>query len=522
MVSKILVLIIVIGSVGALATAAFLRTSDSTPSGAMPVHAGEEGDAHADEEGDAHADEEGDAHADEEGEAAKPTKGPHGGKLFRDGNFSLEVTIYETGVEPQCRLVVSEDSKPVDPQRVQATATVQRLGATDEVGFKAEADYLIGDKVIYEPHSFDVTVTAIWDGKSRTFAYAQEEGRLQVAAASLASAGITVETAGPRTLRSVLTLPGEVKIRHDSRVHIVPRVAGVAVEIPRNLGASVKKGDLLLVVESPELAEQRSTLLSARQRLATATATYHREAGLWQQKITSEQDYLEAKQGRAEAEIALRDASQRLRALGLREADLGSANGAGLTRFEVRAPFDGVLISRHVAYGESVAADAEVFELANISGMEAEIAVPAQDLDQVREGQTVTVRAIGSGLTAEGEVSFISSTMGEASRAAIAHVEFPNPDNRWREGLFVEADIVLEMAEVPVAVKTDAIQTFRAWQVVFARYGDQFEVRPLTLGRRDGGWVEVTSGIAAGQSYATDNAFVLKAELGKAGASHDH
>ena len=300
MVSKFLVLIIVIGSVGALATVAFLRTDGTMTAGEIDSHAAE------------------DAPLDKEGEAAKPTKGPHGGKLFRDESFSLEVTIYETGVEPQFRLFVSEDSKPVDPQRVQATATVQRLGATDEVGFKAEADYLIGDKIIYEPHSFDVTVTAILDGKSRTFTYAQEEGRLKVAAASLASAGITVETAGPRTLRSILTLPGEVKIRHDSRVHIVPRVAGVAVEIPQNLGASVKKGDLLLVVESRELAEQWSALLSARQRLTTATVTYDREAGLWRQKITSEQDYLEAKKGRAEAEIALRDADQRLRALGLK------------------------------------------------------------------------------------------------------------------------------------------------------------------------------------------------------------
>ena len=161
-------------------------------------------------------------------------------------------------------------------------------------------------------------------------------------------------------------------------------------------------------------------------------------------------------------------------------------------------------------------------ELANITGMEAEIAVPAQDLEQVREGQTVTVRAMGNALAAEGTISFISSVMGEASRAAIAHVEFPNTENRWREGLFVEADIVLQVTEVPVAVKSAAIQTFRDWQVVFARFGDQFEVRPIELGLRDGDWVEITEGIGAGQAYATDNAFVLKAELGKAGASHDH
>ena len=81
---------------------------------------------------------------------------------------------------------------------------------------------------------------------------------------------------------------------------------------------------------------------------------------------------------------------------------------------------------------------------------------------------------------------------------------------------------MLQVIEVPVAVKSAAIQTFRDWQVVFARFGDQFEVRPIELGRRDGDWVEIVSGLGAGQAYATDNAFVLKAELGKAGASHDH
>jgi cobalt-zinc-cadmium efflux system membrane fusion protein len=97
-----------------------------------------------------------------------------------------------------------------------------------------------------------------------------------------------------------------------------------------------------------------------------------------------------------------------------------------------------------------------------------------------------------------------------------------NPEGRWRPGLFVTVEIVQEEASVPVAVPVDAIQTYRDWPVVFVQYGDLFEVRPLELGRNDGKWVEVLHGLLPGERYAARNSFILKAELGKAGATHEH
>lgn len=88
--------------------------------------------------------------------------------------------------------------------------------------------------------------------------------------------------------------------------------------------------------------------------------------------------------------------------------------------------------------------------------------------------------------------------------------------------MFVTAELVTEEIEVPVAVSVDAIQTLHDWSVVFGRYGQYFEARPLKLGRSDGGIVEVLNGFSAGEQYATGNSFAIKAELGKAGASHDH
>jgi cobalt-zinc-cadmium efflux system membrane fusion protein len=97
-----------------------------------------------------------------------------------------------------------------------------------------------------------------------------------------------------------------------------------------------------------------------------------------------------------------------------------------------------------------------------------------------------------------------------------------NPEGRWRPGLFVAVEIVQEEVTVPVAVAVDAIQTFRDRPVVFVQYGDLYEMRPLELGRSNGQWVEVLHGLSPGERYVARNSFILKAELGKAGATHDH
>ncbi len=460
-------------------------------------------------------------HGEAESSSSYP-RGPHRGRLFRDGEFSFEVTIYETGVEPQFRFFAYLNDQPIAAKEVIATAIVNRLGARQEIQFKPEADYLLGDQVVYEPHSFDVTVNVAHGDKKYQWSYSSYEGRVALAQASLESGEIGIETAGPRVIASTLQLPGEVKIKHDRRVQIVPRVAGVAVQIPKALGDNVKQGDILVVLESREVATMKSSYLTARERLELAKSSYQREHNLWQQKITAEQDYLQAQKNLREAEIELKSAIQSLQAIGLSSADLEQNQEASLNRFAVRAPFSGMIINRQVAIGTSVSGDSPIFELANIKEMNVVVTVYPQYLDAIKTGQRVTVRANVADLTAQGIIRFVSSQVGENSRAAIAHVEFSNSDGRWREGQFVETEIVLDESTVPVAVKTDAIQTFRDWQVVFAQFGEQYEIRPVELGRRDGEWVEIVSGIDAGQAYVAHNAFVMKAELGKSGATHDH
>ncbi|MDH3202056.1 MAG: HlyD family secretion protein, partial [Myxococcales bacterium] len=145
-----------------------------------------------------------------------------------------------------------------------------------------------------------------------------------------------------------------------------------------------------------------------------------------------------------------------------------------------------------------------------------------KDFESLKVGQIANLFAGEGTLNATAPVIYISPFGAENTQTTVARIELPNPDGRWRPGLFVTGEIVVDDASVPLAVKASALQTFRDWDVVFLRDGDLFEIAILELGRRDDDWVEVLSGLAPGQKYAAENSFVVKADIGKSGATHDH
>jgi cobalt-zinc-cadmium efflux system membrane fusion protein len=365
-------------------------------------------------------------------------------------------------------------------------------------------------------------VAAEHKGQVYRWAYAQEEGRVRMDDATAKTAGIEVKTAGPAKIRSTLQLSGEIQFNEDRVAHVVPRLAGVVIQSAKNLGDEVKKGERLAVLESQTLADLKSEHLATQKRLELAQTTFAREKQLWEDKISAKQDYLASRQALAEAEIAHRAVEQKLLALGLSHEAVMRGAADGLTRYEIRAPIDGVVIEKHLALGEAVKEDASIFTIADLSTVWAEMTIYPKDLSSVKLGQKVTVRASALSAEAQGRVSYVGSLIGEQTRSAKARVTLRNPDRSWRPGLFVTVDLVQGETEAPVAVLAEAIQTYRDSKIVFGRFGELFEARPVELGRSDGKWVEVASGLAPGTRYAATNSFVLKADLGKAGASHDH
>jgi len=451
-------------------------------------------------------------------------RGPHRGRLLTNEAFKLEVTIYERGVPPQFRIYAYENKKEIPPQDIKATIELHRLGGRrDTFQLEPKGNYLGSDKVVEEPHSFDVKVLAKFKGKDYQWEYSQVEGRVELSPEVVEESRIEILTAGPQTIKTILELPGEIVLNKDKVAHVVPRLSGIVKEVFKNLGDEVKKGELIAVIESRELADFKSEHLATKKKLELAEATFEREKNLWEKKISAEQDFLLARQALAEAKIELQKATQKLISLGLAASDLEKlSENMDLTRYEIRAPFDGSIIEKHIALGEAIEEDADIFAIADLSTLWGEIIVYEKDLGVVKIGQEVTVKSKVLNLEAQGKISYIGPLIGEETRTVKARVDIENPNGEWRPGLFVTVQLVQEEVRVPVAMATDAIQTYRDWSVVFVQYGDFFEVRPLELGRSDGKWVEVLSGLSEGEKYAARNSFILKAELGKAGASHDH
>lgn len=335
--------------------------------------------------------------------------------------------------------------------------------------------------------------------------------------AQIKAADITLAKAGPADISTILTLPGEIRFNEDRTAHVVPKLAGVVVAVHAELGETVKRGQLLAVLASSALSEQRSELLSAQRRLALASTTLERERKLWQDKISAEQDYLQAKQTMNEAEIAVQNAKQKLSVLGA-----GAAAGAQLNQLELRAPFDGVVMEKHLALGEAIKEDANVFTISDLSTVMADFAVPPQDLNRVRVGETVIVRASAFEAQASGKITYVGSLLGEQTRTANARVALANPERAWRPGLFVNVDVQSGLSAAAVTVAAGAVQTVDGQSAVFVRNASGFVVQPVTLGRSDGKLTEILQGLPAGVTYAAANSFVLKAELGKGSAEHAH
>jgi cobalt-zinc-cadmium efflux system membrane fusion protein len=338
-------------------------------------------------------------------------------------------------------------------------------------------------------------------------------------------AGIAVQAAGPARLQAAAEFPGEIRFNEDRTAHVVPRLAGVAEQVVVNLGQTVRKGQLLAVIASASLSELRSEWLTAQRRREAARATFEREKKLWQEKISAEQDYLQAQAALQEADIAVQNATQKLAAVGavgaVGVADRVSASTA-LNRFEIRAPFDGTVVEKHLTLGEAVKEDARIFTLSDLRTVWAEFNVAPTDLATVQVGQRVRVSSTAFAGQAEGAIAYVGALLGEQTRTARAQVTLANPEGAWRPGLFVTVTVFGENPDLPLTVAADAIQTIENQAMVFKAVPGGFEASPVKVGRSDGRIVEVLGGLQAGEKVATTNALVLKSELGKASAGHGH
>lgn len=380
-----------------------------------------------------------------EAKAAQPPEGPHGGRLLREGNFALELSIFETGVPPEYRVWATSDGQPIPPQEVDLNIKLIRLGGnTDDINFKPQSDFLRGDTVIYEPHSFVVSITAEYQGETHTWQYDNFEGRTKITDDVADAFELETAIAGPAVLEDVITVRGRIVPSVEGMREVSARFEGAIRDVRVDLGETVRKGQTLARVESNQ----------------------------------------------------------------------------SLQTYSITAPINGVITQRHANAGEQTGGR-QLFTIANTESVWAELSLFPADHARVKPGDSVTLTAATGGTSVQGEIARIN-VMASASQAVEAIVVLDDPPPGLRPGIFVTAQIKIAEHKADLAVKRAGLQTFRDFTVVYAKFGEQYEVRMLDLGREAGEWAQVLGGLEPGTRYVTENSYLIKADIEKSGAKHGH
>ncbi len=340
--------------------------------------------------------------------------GPHGGKILTEESFELEVVIDETGDSPHFRLYPSCNHKPVNPGEVTAEIHADRLGdKTAAFHFLPVSDFLVSSEPVDLPHSFFLKVNAEWKKEAFEWEFSQYDGRLTLASEIAERMGLISETAAPGVIKSTIQLPGEVTFDADKLSHVVPRVPGVVMEVIKNLGDRVNKDEIIALIDSRELGEARSKYLVALEREKLAGYNFERAERLYKIEAVPEKEQLTARKAYLEEMIERKSAARKLMTMGMTEKEiegLESGSNADLTRYAIRAPFDGVVVKKHIAPGEWVKEDAEIFIVADLKEVWVEITVYTGDLNSVYVGQKALVKSESAGLEAIAGEVFVRRT----------------------------------------------------------------------------------------------------------------
>ncbi len=379
-------------------------------------------------------------------EGAEAEKGPNGGRLLKDGDFAVEVTVFETGQEPQFRVYATRGGEPVDPGGVQLTMILRRLGGeVNTFAFKPGGKFLAGQGVVEEPHSFDVEVVAVENGKRHVWKYASPEGRTRITAEAAKAGGIEIMTAGPAMIGETRELFGTVTLDPSARSEIRGQFPGRVVSVTKAVGDYVSRGQLLARIESSE----------------------------------------------------------------------------SLQTYPVYATVGGVIAERNGNAGDVTGAS-PLYVITDPARTTVVFNIFPKDLALIQPGMRIEIEAMdGTPIAASQLGGYLPEGNAEAG-TALVRASVPNRAGRLRPGMALRGKVVVNAVNVSLAVRTEAIQSFRDFKVVFANYGQDYEVRMLELGRSSPEWTEVLGGLKPGTRYAAKGSFLIRADIEKSGASHDH
>lgn len=348
------------------------------------------------------------------------------------------------------------------------------------------------------------------DQKPEDEQHAADEGVVVLSSQQIAAARIAVARPSSGGTGAI-TLPATIEGDPQGTQVVSAAIGGKVVALTRNLGQPVRKGETLAIIESREAASLKAEVEAARARLVLAQSNLRREQRLFAERVSPEQDLIAARTAATEANIALRLAQQQVSAAG--------GGGGGLNRLGIAAPISGQVIGRSATLGQTVAADAELYRVADLSQVSVSLSLSPADAGRVRPGSTVEITAPGRRATAR--ISFVSPVLDETTRLVPVVALIDNRAAQWRVGEPVTAAISVTGGGSGITVPADAVQTVEGRPSVFVRVAKGFKATPVTLGQPSGDAVTILSGLTGREQIAVSNSFTLKAELGKGEAEHE-
>lgn len=193
-----------------------------------------------------------------------------------------------------------------------------------------------------------------------------------------------------------------------------------------------------------------------------------------------------------------------------------------LTEYAVTAPISGVVLARNATPGAIATESAPLFEIADLSTLWVDLHVFGTDMDHIQPGAAVTVTRLGDGASVATTLERVLPGTATASQSTVARATIRNEDGLWRPGSAVRARITVAQQPAPLVVPLGALQTLDGREVAFVREGEDYLAHPLELGPRDARQVQVLSGLAPGDLVVVEQSYLIKADIGKAGAAHEH
>jgi cobalt-zinc-cadmium efflux system membrane fusion protein len=186
-----------------------------------------------------------------------------------------------------------------------------------------------------------------------------------------------------------------------------------------------------------------------------------------------------------------------------------------LQSYDVKSELDGTIIKKDIALGEFVDTSKTIFVIADLRNVWIDFSVYRREADDLHTGEKVLIQPGENEKPIESTISYISPFGTENTQTTLTRAVVPNPDGQLRPGLFVDGQVVLAETPVTLAVKASALQTLEEKPVVFVQTAKGFEAREVVEDERDDQYVEIKSGIRAGEKYAAENSFLLKSELAR-------